>query len=407
MSNEITKERALFLAAGMVITGSFNTLSNKWADQSCAVGRYPDVNNTASSDNTCPEGEHVFDHPFVQSFAMFIGEFSCLLVFYIVLCRNKSQNKPLELPNPDFNRWVMLAPAICDCLATSMMNIGLNLTYASVFQMLRGSVVIFTGIFSVIFLGRKLYCFHWVGMFFVLCGLALVGLSSVIDSTGSDAGARNPVLGNIFVIFAQLIVAGQMVIEEKFVAGYNVPALLAVGLEGFFGFVIVAILVAGMFYVNAPDALQAPGLNGKMEDVIDAVTMIGNSAAIAVALGGNVISIAFFNFFGISVTKEMSATTRMVLDSLRTVVIWLVCLALGWETFKLKEGLMQIAGFVVLLSGTCIYNRIITIPVFMAGYNADQENTYQKGLLDEEGIDNVINRSTQGQVPRVEDSYEP
>ena len=37
---------------------------------------------------------------------------------------------------------------------------------------------------------------------------------------------------------------------------------------------------------------------------------------------GNVASIAFFNFFGISVTKEMSATTRMVLDSIRTFVIW-------------------------------------------------------------------------------------
>lgn len=37
---------------------------------------------------------------------------------------------------------------------------------------------------------------------------------------------------------------------------------------------------------------------------------------------GTIISIAFFNFAGISVTKEMSATTRMVLDSVRTIVIW-------------------------------------------------------------------------------------
>lgn len=37
---------------------------------------------------------------------------------------------------------------------------------------------------------------------------------------------------------------------------------------------------------------------------------------------GNVVSIAFFNFSGISVTRELSATTRMVLDSLRTIVIW-------------------------------------------------------------------------------------
>ena len=37
-------------------------------------------------------------------------------------------------------------------------------------------------------------------------------------------------------------------------------------------------------------------------------------------LCAGLISIAFFNFFGISVTKDMSAAHRMVLDSLRTLV---------------------------------------------------------------------------------------
>lgn len=48
---------------------------------------------------------------------------------------------------------------------------------------------------------------------------------------------------------------------------------------------------------------------------------------------GNVISIAFFNFAGVSVTKELTATTRMVLDSVRTLFIWLFSLAVGWQDF--------------------------------------------------------------------------
>jgi hypothetical protein len=48
---------------------------------------------------------------------------------------------------------------------------------------------------------------------------------------------------------------------------------------------------------------------------------------------GNILSIAFFNFAGISVTKELSATTRMVLDSGRTLIIWIVSLALQWQPF--------------------------------------------------------------------------
>ena len=50
-------------------------------------------------------------------------------------------------------------------------------------------------------------------------------------------------------------------------------------------------------------------------------------------LTGTVLSIAFFNFAGITVTKEISATTRMVLDSVRTLFIFIVSLALQWQTF--------------------------------------------------------------------------
>ena len=74
---------------------------------------------------------------------------------------------------------------------------------------------------------------------------------------------------------------------------------------------------------------------------------------------GNIISIAFFNFSGISVTKEISATTRMVLDSIRTFVIWMVTLGIGWQAFQW----MQIIGFLLLLCGMCLYNEVIIVPL--------------------------------------------
>ncbi len=81
---------------------------------------------------------------------------------------------------------------------------------------------------------------------------------------------------------------------------------------------------------------------------------------------------------GISVTKEMSATTRMVLDSVRTLVIWGVSLAVGWQVLNvlflflnmgvkkyMSLGLrqefhwLQLLGFVILVTGMCIYNDIV------------------------------------------------
>ena len=72
---------------------------------------------------------------------------------------------------------------------------------------------------------------------------------------------------------------------------------------------------------------------------------------------GNVFSIAFFNFAGVSVTKELSSTTRMVLDSGRTLIIWIVSLVLQWQSFYP----LQILGSFLSLSSRCNHNRLLSI----------------------------------------------
>ena len=49
------------------------------------------------------------------------------------------------------------------------------------------------------------------------------------------------------------------------------------------------------------------------------------------------LSVALFNFAGVSVTKQLSTTTRMMLDSIRTVLIWSFSLVLGWQTFDFRR----------------------------------------------------------------------
>lgn len=245
--------------------------------------------------------------------------------------------------------------------ATSLMYVGLNLTYASVFQMLRGSVVIFTGIFSVLFLKRKLSAFHWVGMAFVLAGTAVVGSASVIPGCkgSNDASAPNPTVGNIIIVLSQIVVAVQMVVEEKFISGYDIPALQVVGWEGTWGFLVLGLLLIPMYYIPKPAVLNTTHSNANhFEDAIDAFKQIGNSVPLALFLFGNVLSIAFFNFSGVSVTKHLSAATRMVLDSLRTVVIWAFSLAIGWQSFCWVE----VLGFLLLLFGSVVYNDIVRLP---------------------------------------------
>lgn len=116
-----------------------------------------------------------------------------------------------------------------------------------------------------------------------------------------------------------------------------------------------------------------------MENVLDALYQIKNSWQIALSISGTIVSIAFFNYAGISVTKEISATTRMVLDSVRTVVIWAVTMGLGWQSF---HGL-QMGGFIFLLFGMCLYNDVVICQVYR----------YIRDLFIRRSYGNVVNET--------------
>lgn len=259
--------------------------------------------------------------------------------------------------NRNFNPFVLFVPAMCDMIGTSIMYVGLTLTFASSFQMLRGSVIVFVGILSVAFLERQLAGREWSGIAFVIAGLGVVGAADFL-SAGDDATSgysrNNIITGDLLIILAQIITSVQMVYEERYVAGMDIPALQAVGWEGLFGFSVLGVMLVPMYYVpvGAPFNTNA---HGSLEDAVDALVQIYGNGQLVLALGGTVLSIAFFNFAGISVTKEMSATTRMVLDSVRTLVIWLVSLSIGWQQF---HGL-QVVGFASLLFGMALYNNVL------------------------------------------------
>jgi hypothetical protein len=57
--------------------------------------------------------------------------------------------------------------------------------------MLRGTLVLFAGMFTVLILRRQLYIHHWLGMVLITAGAALVGASSVLyagKAGGSASG---------------------------------------------------------------------------------------------------------------------------------------------------------------------------------------------------------------------------
>ena len=70
----------------------------------------------------------------------------------------------------------------------------------------------------------------------------------------------------------------------------------------------LGILLIPMYFIIT--SYTDDGIPNRLENSLDGLCQLGNDWKVALGTFGSIASIAFFNFFGISVTKELSATTR-------------------------------------------------------------------------------------------------
>lgn len=219
---------------------------------------------------------------------MFVGEMGCWLVVGLMSLHRRLLSRPSPeergyvavnsdgaedphgQPKPDDGRQsvlrgfrvVLLAlPAICDICGTTLMNAGLLLVAASIYQMTRGALVLFVGLFSVMFLRRRLYLFQWLSLVGVVLGVAIVGLTGAIwpdekkvtqqglDGAAADADASDAVkavIGVLLIAGAQIFTATQFVLEEWMLENSTIAPIKVVGWEGIFGLLVTIFVMVFM-----------------------------------------------------------------------------------------------------------------------------------------------------------------
>ncbi|CAG8898217.1 unnamed protein product [Penicillium egyptiacum] len=405
------------LVTMMLVTGVCNTILNKYQDMQC-------VRNCDSPD---PSQRKLFEQPVIQTAVMFMGEMGCWLVVGLTFLyrqyiapRLSSDPSPLltggyhpingydegidheddhtvdeldsrhpkPLPETDsriplrgLKILLLAAPSSCDIAGTTLMNVGLLFVAASIYQMTRGALVLFVGLFSVLFLRRRLHLYQWSALFIVVLGVAIVGLSGALYSGESDhdinqnasatdmasralmqardvartSEAVQTIIGVLLIAAAQIFTATQFVLEEWILEHYAMEPIHVVGWEGIFGFLVTSVGMVIMYLiVGRTDA----GRYGYF-DMKQGLHELLHNRAVAISSVFIMISIGGFNFFGLSVTRTVSATSRSTIDTCRTLFIWLVSLGLGWETFKW----LQVVGFALLVYGTFMFNDIVRPPI--------------------------------------------
>lgn len=293
---------------------------------------------------------------------------------------------------------LLALPATCDILGTTLMNAGFLFVVASVYQMTRGMLVIWVGIFSVVFLKKKLYLFQWCALATVVLGVTLVGLAGslqaedvtkpasvlegaknaavIMSRVASTPDAISTMIGVFLIAGAQIFTATQFVLEEFILEKYALEPLRVVGWEGIFGFTFT---VLGMLVLHLAIGRTPEGQLGYF-DAVEGLRQVFYNKQIAISSLLIMISIGYvyptypflikhdanyssgFNFFGLSVTRTVSATSRSTIDTCRTLFIWIVSLSLGWERLG-PTTVLQVAGFCLLVYGTFLFNGIVQPPL--------------------------------------------
>jgi len=340
-----------------------------------------------------------FEKPWAMTTVMFVGMTLCLPIAYIVEYRNKRAafeaatqsaispstdgvidniSAPL-LGGSDLNALppstaktsfqeikevVLLAiPTFFDLVATVLMNVGFLSVTASVYQMLRGAEMLFAALFAVVFLKRSLNKYHYSGIACCIAGIMLVGASSLMSGEGSASHAVDPaqiLFGMTLIVASQAVQAAQITFEDFFMADMAIHPLKIVGYEGLFGTLAMALFLL-------PLVQRLPGTDGQgiHEDSYDTWHMIRNNSAISLILILQLVASLLYNVAGMCVTGHLGAVFRTVLETTRTLFVWLVGLLLFYTPLGMgklgeswsKYSWIQAAGFVVLVVGTVVYGR--------------------------------------------------
>lgn len=272
-----------------------------------------------------------FNQPFWQTFIMFCGEALCLFAFWFDRwwgARKGFAGGVTEFATVhDLSRrqspwfwWIF--PAFLDLSGTAIINVAFTMTYASTVQMMRNFILVVNAIITIIMMRRPIRVHEWIGIVIMTAGMIASGVQAMMTpDESSSVNSDLAWLGIVLTLLGTVLNGVQLIVEEKFLEKAYMPPLKGVGVEGFCGgfLNIIAIIVshyAGFW--NFKHGWYQMNHNGAI-------------------LAGNIwylVVVFIFNGSGLGVTKLGSGLLRSVIYSCRAPVLFLVEMALGWQSFS-------------------------------------------------------------------------
>lgn len=322
-----------------------------------------------------------FHHIWFLDVLMFTSE-SLSIVFYFICLKFK---KEILYENNNGNRdenkktlpkLLMMLPPLFDISSASLLTFGLLLVNASIYQMFRGSLIIFTFLLSIFYLKNRHYFFHYIGIVIVILGLCMVGLANHFLNKNSEEIHKGifSFFGIFLIILSQMFTSFQIIAEEKIVKGYNTHPLEIIGWEGIWGALYSLFFIIVFYFIKCSNPSEVKGeyypslvrefCNSdeediwRVENIFFALKQLKANKIILIMSIISFISIPIYNVTGVFICKKMTGAARAVVDSLRTLVVWVFFLTGINPPTTEKFSIYQLGGFILILIGVLIYNDI-------------------------------------------------
>jgi drug/metabolite transporter (DMT)-like permease len=284
-----------------LISGTFSALTCKMAYDTMSIG----VDGT----------EKAFAKPIMMLLLMFAAMVPAIFFWAI---------QQFFLPKEDRDVLnyktlaVLVVPSLCDLLCTLLLLVAQLYITASLWQMMRGSIVVITSLLKSFVLKHKLKLYMWTGVGIITIAMLIAASTSFMDNPDKSAAAasKDPRIGIMLVVLGCIAQGVQYVFEEKVMSVDNVPPLVVIGCEGIWGTLLTLVLVY-------PLAYALPGADsGHFENPYDAIAMIQNSPLLFNLVICFVITVTMYNVAAVYVTKYLSAIYHAILDNFRPITIW-------------------------------------------------------------------------------------
>eukprot|EP01041_Mallomonas_annulata_P009171 gene9171-19002_t len=207
-----------------------------------------------------------FSKPITVLFLMFSGMIPAIFMWAI----QQMMREPFEREKISRRMMILLiVPCVCDLLCTLLLLVAQLFITASMWQMLRGTVICITALLKSSVLKHKLRKHMWAGVIIITVAMILVASTSFFGNADPSAAeaSRDPRIGVFLVLLGCLAQGVQYVFEEKVMAVDDV----VIGFEGIWGALLTLVFVY-------PVAYLVPGAdNGSYENPWDSLLMIQNS----------------------------------------------------------------------------------------------------------------------------------